>query len=102
MEMNNFNGYCGRFLRVDMTTGDIKEERLEDKFDESTLKKLLGGANFGLKVIYDEVAPGVEAYDPENRLVFATGPLTGTGALCSGSYTIVTKGPLTNLEAVTT
>ena len=100
--MSNFNGYCGRFLRVDMTTGDIKEERLEDKFDEPTLKKLLGGANFGLKVIYDEVAPGVEAYDPENRLVFATGPLTGTGALCSGSYTIVTKGPLTNLAAVTT
>ena len=100
--MNNFKGYCGRFLRVDMTAGGIKEERLEDKFDEPTLKKLLGGANIGLKILYDELSPGVDPYDPENRLVFATGPLTGTGAICTGPYAVITKGPLTNLAAVST
>jgi aldehyde:ferredoxin oxidoreductase len=102
MEMNNYNGYCGRFLRVDMTSGGLKEERLKDLFDEPTQKKLLGGANFGLKIIYDELPPGIDPYDPENRLVFATGPITGTGAICSGPYSVVTKGPLTNLAAVST
>ena len=85
-------GYAGKFLRVDLTNGRISEER----FDEDTLRKYLGGTGIGAKVLYDEVPPGVEWSDPENRLILASGPLGGTRFPGSGSFSVVTKGPLTN------
>jgi len=82
----------GRMLRVDLTNELITEESL----DEAVLRQYIGGAGLGAKVLYDEVPPGVEWADPENRLILATGPLNGTNVAGSGTFCSVTKGCLTN------
>jgi len=85
----------GKVLRVDLT----KERLTEEKLDEATLRSFIGGSGLGAKILYDEVPKGVEWSDPENRLIWATGVLGGTRAPGSGTYAVVTKGPLTNLLA---
>ncbi len=87
--------YLGKMLRVDLTTGRVSEETL----DPAELRKYIGGTGLGAKYLYDEVPPGVEWNDPENRLIMMTGPLGGTRAPGSGTFTVVTKGPLTDLAA---
>ena len=68
-------GYAGKLLRVDLSSGKISEEPLPDN---ETLRKYVGGLGLGAKIVYDEVPLDVTALDPENRLVFTTGPITGT------------------------
>ncbi|MDO8750278.1 MAG: aldehyde ferredoxin oxidoreductase C-terminal domain-containing protein [Dehalococcoidia bacterium] len=77
-------GYMGKLLRVDLTSGNITEETLPD----STYRKYIGGVGLGARIIYDEVPPGVSSFDPENRLVFTTGPLTGTVVPASSDWTV--------------
>lgn len=91
------NGYSGQILRVDLSTGKISKEQ----FDPQLLRKYVGGTGVGTKILYDEVPPGIGPYEPENRLIFASGPLGGTRAPGSGTYAVVTKGPLTNLMTAT-
>ncbi len=91
--MDELGGYMGRFLRVDLTTGKITKEQL----DPQIVRKYVGGTGIGTKILYDEVPPSVQPFDPENRLIFASGPLGGTRIPGSGTYCVVTKGPLTNL-----
>ena len=79
-------------LRVDLSRERISEEYL----DEDTLKKYIGGVGLGAKYLYEEVPPGTAWDDPENRLIFTTGPLNGCDVAGGGTYCIVTKGPLTN------
>ena len=69
------NGWTGNILRVNLTTGNITLE------DSSKFKSFVGGMGFGYKIMYDEVPPGTKPFDEANKLVFATGPLTGSGAL---------------------
>ena len=90
--MSNFGGYAGKFLRVDMTN----EETTDVVFDEETLRKYIGGTGIGAKILYDEVPPEVDWSDPQNRLVLASGPLGGTRIGGSGTFSLVTKGALTN------
>ena len=95
--MAKLGGYMGKILRVDLTN-----ERLTDeKVDEATLRKFLGGTGLGVKIMYDEVPEGIEWSDARNRLIWAAGVLGGTKAPGSGTYAVVTKGPLTNLFAAT-
>jgi len=84
--------YGGRFLRVDLSSGQISSEQL----DEDTYRQCLGGTGYGAKVLYEEVPPGVEWSDPENRLIVASGPLGGTRMNGSGTVSVITKGPMTN------
>lgn len=88
------NGLAGynRILRVDMTAGRCEAETL----DESTLRRYIGGTGIGAKFLYDEVPPGIDWSHPENRLSLATGPLGGTQVPGSGTFSVVTKGALTN------
>ena len=67
------NGYVGKILRVDLSKGKMATEDL----DETTLKKWVGGVGLGAKYLYDEVPPSVKWSDPENRLIWTTGPLDG-------------------------
>ncbi|MFB0504089.1 MAG: aldehyde ferredoxin oxidoreductase N-terminal domain-containing protein, partial [Candidatus Bathyarchaeia archaeon] len=90
--MSNFGGYAGKFLRVDMTN----EETTDVVFDEETLRKYIGGTGIGAKILYDEVPPKIDWSDPQNRLVLASGPLGGTRIGGSGTFSLVTKGALTN------
>jgi aldehyde:ferredoxin oxidoreductase len=86
------NGYCGKFLRIDLSTPNISTEN----FDESILRKYLGGTGIGTYILYNEVSPEVEWSSPFNRLIIASGPLGGSPIGGSGSISIVTKGALTN------
>ena len=90
--MARVNGYANKVLRVDLSSERISEEYL----DEDTLKKYIGGVGLGAKYLYEEVPPGTTWDDPENRLIFATGPLNGSDVAGAGTFCIVTKGPLTN------
>ena len=84
-------GYAGRFLRVDLSSGTLSEERWE----EASLRKWIGGSGVGIKILYDEVGPETEWNDPENRLIVATGPLAGTTVMGTGTVSVVTRGALT-------
>jgi len=85
-------GYAGSILKVDLTSGIISEEKL----DEATLRRYLGGTGLGAKYLYENVPPGIEWSDPQNVLVLAAGPLSGTNAPGSGTFSVVTKGAITN------
>lgn len=84
--------YAGEILRVDLNKG--KTERFT--IGENVLRNFVGGTGLGAKFLYDEVPPGIEWSDPQNRLIFAAGPLNATAIGGSGSVSIVSKGPLTN------
>ena len=57
----------------------------------------IGGRALANRIWWDEARPGVKAFDPDNKLIFMTGPLTGTGACSSGRYEVVSKSPLTGI-----
>jgi len=92
MGASDLAGYMGKILRADLT----RELITEGSLDEIILRQYIGGAGLGARILYDEVPPGVEWSDPDNRLIFATGPLNGTNVAGSGTFCSVTKGCLTN------
>ena len=92
MVLNPIGGYAGRFFRVDLSEGEVTEEKL----DEAMLRKYVGGTGLGAKFLYEEVPPRVGCSDPENRLILASGPFGGTKVAGSGTFSVVTKGCQTN------
>ena len=86
-------GYTGKILRVDLTHGKVSDEETTKELAE----KYVGGSGFGIKYMYDEIAPGTEWNSPDNRLIFAAGPVGGTPVAGSAGTTIATKGPMTNM-----
>ncbi len=84
-------GYMGKILRVDLTNGKITEEFP----DEKTQKKYLGGAGLATNYLFNEVKKGIDPLGSENKLIFMTGPLTGTASPSTGRYSVVAKSPLT-------
>ena len=84
-------GFAGKYLRVDLTSGDL----VNWPFDESAYRAYLGGTGVGSKILYDEVPPDAEWSDPVNRVTVASGPLGGTSVGGSGTVSLVTKGALT-------
>ena len=86
-------GYTGKILRIDLNKQSVKEEAVP----EELIKNYLGGAGFAIKCLYDEVNPGTPALDKANKLFFAVGPLTATGASCSSRMAVVAKSPLTGV-----
>jgi aldehyde:ferredoxin oxidoreductase len=78
-------------LTVDLATGDIQEERLE----EGLLRGFLGGYGIGARLLYDRMAAGIDPLGPGNLLGFFTGPLTGTPAIEGNRFTVVCRSPLT-------
>ena len=83
--------YAGRLLRVDLGTGKTWIEPL----GEPRARRYLGGRGLGARILLDEVPAGCDPLGPENRLVFAMGPLAGTFAPGSGRYVVVAKSPAT-------
>ncbi|MCX7903901.1 MAG: aldehyde ferredoxin oxidoreductase family protein [Caloramator sp.] len=88
-------GYAGKILRVDLTSGTYKVEAL----NLDLAKKYIGGRGLASKIFFDEVDPNVEPFSPENKLIIATGPLSGTPVPTGGRYVVVTKSPLTGAIA---
>jgi aldehyde:ferredoxin oxidoreductase len=86
--MARYGGWSGKVLRVDLSTGRTWTEDTVEKY-----KDYLGGTGIGYKVMWDEVPAGTKPNDPENRMIFAVGPLAGTGAPCNGRTAITTLWP---------
>jgi aldehyde:ferredoxin oxidoreductase len=88
-----FKGYAGLFLHVNLTTGKLKKVPL----DEKLALEYLGGAGFCSRILYDRIKPGTDPLSPENVLMFATGPLTGTLFPQASRYVVAAKSPLTEI-----
>jgi aldehyde:ferredoxin oxidoreductase len=84
-------GHWGKALRVNLTTGDIARETL----DETFLRRYLGGWGFIGYYLLKELAPGIDPLGPENKLIFATGPVTGQPLAGGGRSMVGAKSPLT-------
>ena len=84
-----------KVLRINLTTGDITTEPLNMEWAQ----KYLGQRGLATKYLVEEMDPTVDPLSPENKLIFATGPLTGTCASTGGRYSVITKGPLTGAIA---
>ena len=78
-------------LYVSLSDGSVRREPIT----EALYKEYLGGRGLGVKLLYDELAPGVDALSPENILIFAIGPSTSTIVPTSGRTEIITKSPQT-------
>ena len=88
-------GWTGTILRVDLTKGKVAREATDIKMAHD----YLGARGLGGKIIVDELDPTIDALSPDNKLIFAPGPFTGTFAPSAGRYEVVTKGPLNNVIA---
>jgi len=84
-----------QILRVNLSTGDCKIEPLNMKWAED----YLGQRGLGSKYLLEEMDPAADALSADNKLIFATGPLTGTMASTGGRYSVITKGALTDAIA---
>lgn len=90
------SGWTGKLLRVDLTQGTSSVEDIPRPW----LTDYVGGRGLGDRYLYEELDPNVDPLSPENKLIFATGPLTGTPVPCGARYMVITKGALTG--AITT
>lgn len=84
-------GYMGKVLHVDLSSGEISEEKIPD----DTYEQLLSGAGLGAKVLFDRIPKGADPMGPDNVLGFVSGLLTGTGSMLTGRWMVVGKSPLT-------
>lgn len=84
-------GYWGKGLRVNLSTGEIQVETLDDGF----LRRYLGGWGFIAYYLLKEVSQGTDPLGPENLLVYATSPLTGQPVAGGGRHMIGARSPLT-------
>jgi aldehyde:ferredoxin oxidoreductase len=84
-------GYCGKILRVNLSTKSF----VEDVLDERYVHNFLGGRGIAAKILFEELKVGINPLNPENKIIIMTGPLTGTNIPGSGRVTVSSKSPLT-------
>jgi aldehyde:ferredoxin oxidoreductase len=87
--------WAGKILRVNLSTGECRSEPL----NMTWAKDYLGSRGLATKYFTEEVDAKVDPLSSDNKIIWATGPLTGTMASTGGRYTVVTKGPLTGAIA---
>jgi aldehyde:ferredoxin oxidoreductase len=86
-----YKGYTGKLLRVNLTSGKIKEEPLKEEWAE----KYLGGAGLASRILYDELKPGIDPLSPKNKTLIMTGPVNGTIIPTASRVGAYCKSPLT-------
>ena len=84
-------GYMGKLLWVDLSTGTIKEQALEERMCHD----FIGGYGIGSRILYSRQKSGIDPLGPENTLGLITGPLTGVPIPAATRYIVVAKSPLT-------
>jgi len=84
-------GIYGRYLEVDLASGEIKDREIPEGWYELHL----GGRGIAARLLLDLVPPEADPLGPENVLVFATGPLQGTGLAGAGRHVVAAKSPKT-------
>jgi aldehyde:ferredoxin oxidoreductase len=87
--------WAGKILRVNLTNGTVASEPLNMNW----ARQYLGSRGLASKYLVEEVDAKVDPLSADNKIIWATGPLTGTMASTGGRYTVVTKGPLTGAIA---
>lgn len=85
----------GTILRIDLTSGKISQPQL----DPVNAREYIGGRGLATHFLLNEINPQIDALSEENKLIFATGPLTGTYVPAASRYMVVTKSPLTGTMA---
>ncbi len=85
------SAWTGILLRVDLAAKTVKKEPLNMK----NAHEYVGARGLGTKYFCDEVDPKVDPLSPDNKLIYMTGPLTGTAAGSAGRFEVVAKAPLT-------
>ena len=93
--MTNYGGYMGKVLLLDLTSGKTENYIWTDLDRE----KYIGGKAMASKILYDNLTGSEKPFDPENLIVIATGPLTGTGAPSSNRFDISSLSPLTGITS---
>ena len=86
-------GFMGKILRVDLSNGNIAVEEIPKKW----MRQFLGGAGLASKYLFEEVPADTDPLGPENKLIFMSGPLTGTSSASASRYSVVAKSPLTGI-----
>jgi aldehyde:ferredoxin oxidoreductase len=86
-------GFYGRILKIDLSS----KKHVIESVDERIYKKYLGGKGLASYLLYKLNPPGVDPLSPENRIIFATGPVTGSMTWGSSRYGVFTKSPQTRL-----
>jgi len=84
-------GHWGKGLRVNLTTGSIAVETL----DELWLRRYVGGWGFIAYYLLKELPAGVDPLGPDNLLIYATGPLTGQNVAGGGRHMMGARSPVT-------
>jgi len=87
--------WAGKILRVNLTAGTCKSEPLNMKW----ARDYIGQRGLATKYYTEEVDAKVDPLSPDNKIIWATGPLTGTMASTGGRYSVITKGALTGAIA---
>jgi len=91
------NGYWQKTLRVNLTTGDIRVEAI----DEKDLKAFIGGAGLGAEILRREIPEKIDPLSPENLVIFATGPFQGPSVPGGAKFSIIGISPQTGTYADT-
>jgi len=84
-------GYAGKILRVNLSDNTTSVEEIDEKF----CRKYIGGAGFIAYYLYKELKPGIDPLGPDNKLIFALGPVTGVTIAGNDRYCVGAKSPLT-------
>jgi len=87
------NGYMGKILHVDLSTGRLWHEAV----NENDARAFVGGSGLAARIIYDMVHEDTDPLGPQNPLVFMTGPLVGTAMPSAGRYSVSALSPLTRI-----
>lgn len=89
--MNGANSYAGKVLRVDLTTGTITTELL----NETWARDFIGGKGLGFRYLYAELPPNTNPLSPANAVILFTGPLAGTCVATTARTVVCTRSPAT-------
>ena len=87
--------YCGRILKVDLTTGKTETSELDPKI----ARDFIGDIGINLKLAYDLLKPGTDPLSPSNVIILGAGPLVGTSAPSAARSSVLTKYPHTGAIA---
>ncbi len=85
-------GYSGKQLRISLDSGKVSVESINPQ----VLRKYIGGAGYGARILYDELQKGIDPLSKANKLIFATSPLSLNQIPGGGCVIVCFKSPLTN------
>lgn len=87
----SLKGWWGKLLRIDLSENKASVQQI----GPDVLKMFIGGRGLAAKILWDELEPGIDPLSPKNKLVIATGPITGIVGPSTGKLVVAAKSPLT-------